>query len=565
MNANVTNPNAAADAPSRRSSRGLDRLRRVLLTVTALGVVIVLVYGVENVRGWRTWSKERDRLLAAGRKVTIEEFIPPPVAEERNFAMIPVFRPLLDFDPNASGTDRWRDPEGRKRALAMMAFEKVHGGRAPQAGTADSARARATDLEAWQKYFRTPGTGPEAEMPADLARRYGLVPITPVSTEAAAPIPKGYPLPAQPGSPATDVLAALDVFESDFRAIHEGLMRPESRFPLRYEDGYSTLLPHLAVLNRLTIGFTLRASARLAAGDSEGALSDTLDAVGLGEALASEPFQISQWSRTTHLNRALGVIWEGQVRHAWTEDHLAALQSRLALIETAPAMRLALGMERAMALRLIERLSSSFAERRRHAELSDDLFVSSEASRREMPMVPFLLFAPRGWLYANAAATAQVFEELESASASDLPGLRAGWDPLAGRDPIRLVLHRRFFVGEHGSKQWENLVRAVACDHRIRLGMTACALERYRLRHREYPDQLEALVPGLLSVVPRDEVAERPVRYQREAHGTFRLWAVGEDGRDDSGVQSHRLEESGRAVAVDWLWRWPEPEETPRP
>jgi hypothetical protein len=179
-------------------------------------------------------------------------------------------------------------------------------------------------------------------------------------------------------------------------------------------------------------------------------------------------------------------------------------------------------------------------------------------SPNDPSLVPALLFAPRGWLYANAAATAQAFAELESTPATELPGLRERWRPLAGRNSVRLLFHRRYFSGEHGSKQAENLVRALACDHRIRLAMTACALERYRLRHRDYPDALEALVPDLLAALPQDEVAGRPLRYQREANGTFRLWAVGDDGRDEGGLLSHRQEDSGRAVAVDWVWRWPE-------
>ncbi|MCC6234603.1 MAG: hypothetical protein IT580_18315 [Verrucomicrobiales bacterium] len=559
-------PETSTEEERKRRVRFLGRLRRRLLAGTAIVVGIALIYGVENLRGWRAWSQERDRLQSAGRKVTLEELIPPPVPDDRNFAMIPMLRPLFDFDLTASATNVWRDPEGGRRAHEVMSFDKVHGGSvSQQGGTADSSRARMTDLSAWQRYFRTPGKGSKAWSAAEFAQRYGVASSPPAPAEVSAPVVPGYPLPAEPGAPEADVLAALAVFEPEFRAIHEGLMLPESRFPLRYEDGYRTLLPHLAVLSRLTLGFTLRASARLAAGDAEGAFADTLDAFGLGESLASEPFQLSQWTRTTALNRAMGMLWEGQVRHAWTESHLAAFQSRLSAIETTSAMRLSFGMERTLAWQWVERVAGSFAERRRLVGLSGDLFGSFLDLQDDPSLVPALLFAPRGWLYANAAATAQAFAELESTPATELPGLRERWRPLAGRNSVRLLFHRRYFSGEHGSKQAENLVRALACDHRIRLAMTACALERYRLRHRDYPDALEALVPDLLAALPQDEVAGRPLRYQREANGTFRLWAVGDDGRDEGGLLSHRQEDSGRAVAVDWVWRWPESGSPTRP
>jgi hypothetical protein len=68
-----------------------------------------------------------------------------------------------------------------------------------------------------------------------------------------------------------------------------------------------------------------------------------------------------------------------------------------------------------------------------------------------------------------------------------------------------------------------------------RIVTTVLALKRYRLRHGEYPVRLEELTPDLLAKVPIDFMDGRPLRYRREDDGTFLLYSIGPDGRDDGG------------------------------
>lgn len=80
-----------------------------------------------------------------------------------------------------------------------------------------------------------------------------------------------------------------------------------------------------------------------------------------------------------------------------------------------------------------------------------------------------------------------------------------------------------------------------------RLAVTAIALERYRLRHGRPPDDLAALVPELLDAVPIDLMSGKPLGYRLTGGGTFALYSVGEDGRDDGGdptslVATNRLD-----------------------
>jgi hypothetical protein len=67
------------------------------------------------------------------------------------------------------------------------------------------------------------------------------------------------------------------------------------------------------------------------------------------------------------------------------------------------------------------------------------------------------------------------------------------------------------------------------------LTLAALALERFHLRHQRYPAALVELVPGLLAAVPVDWMDGKPLRYRLNADGTFTLWSIGEDLKDDGG------------------------------
>ena len=65
----------------------------------------------------------------------------------------------------------------------------------------------------------------------------------------------------------------------------------------------------------------------------------------------------------------------------------------------------------------------------------------------------------------------------------------------------------------------------------------AVALEIHHLRHGEYPERLDQLVPDVVPELPSDCCAEEgPHRYRRERDG-YSLWSVAENGRDDGGVR----------------------------
>jgi len=77
------------------------------------------------------------------------------------------------------------------------------------------------------------------------------------------------------------------------------------------------------------------------------------------------------------------------------------------------------------------------------------------------------------------------------------------------------------------------LLKAADAETARRITVTAIALERYRRRHGKYPEQLPELTPEFLAKAPIDFMDGKPLRYRRKDDGTFLLYSVGEDGKDD--------------------------------
>ena len=73
-------------------------IRRVLITSAVVVTLVVSFYTVELVRGKRAWNNYVAEVEARGESLEIASIIPPPVPDDENFAMIPLFRDALHFN-----------------------------------------------------------------------------------------------------------------------------------------------------------------------------------------------------------------------------------------------------------------------------------------------------------------------------------------------------------------------------------------------------------------------------------------------------------------------------------
>ncbi|HEY2343436.1 MAG TPA: hypothetical protein VGH90_10420, partial [Chthoniobacteraceae bacterium] len=65
--------------------------------------------------------------------------------------------------------------------------------------------------------------------------------------------------------------------------------------------------------------------------------------------------------------------------------------------------------------------------------------------------------------------------------------------------------------------------RTAATEARLRQATLAIAIERYRQRYGELPEQLGSLVPEFVAAIPEDPVDGRAIRYARDSAESYRL------------------------------------------
>ncbi len=113
-------------------------------------------------------------------------------------------------------------------------------------------------------------------------------------------------------------------------------------------------------------------------------------------------------------------------------------------------------------------------------------------------------------------------------------------------------------IWENISPRFESVLdRLLRMEATRQMAIAAIALKRYQLRHGVWPNDLKSLVPEFLSEVPRDPVDGQPLRYRLNADGTFLLYSIGSDDKDDGG-DPHFIGQSFYWMrARDWVWPQP--------
>ncbi len=495
-------------------------LRRIGWMAVWLVTLFVLGTVIENWRGNRAWQAYQDEAKARGDRLDLETVIPPPVPDAENFASAPLFKPLYDFTREGSpiGEVHWRDPEA-KAALDQIdplgpTKQQTNSQTKPQTWR----HGHAMDLAAWQSFYRDRSD---------------------------------FPKNPQPQSAGEDILLALSKFDPFYSQLREACQRPQSRFPVRYEDNVSTRLPHLGVLRQLAKIASLRAVAELSLQQNDRAFEDTGIALRLTESISTEPILISILVQIAMQDLAMQPIWEGLTQHRWNEAQLAELDTRLAKFNHARSMANGIRGERNLfTVPVMDILKSN----------PQILYSPKSDGNSEGNLGSLFPLMPSGWFQQNKVTMCLMDD-----------AMRQTIDPEA----------RRFFPdrAEQMEKQMERLprgwghpytcfasyaqpallnaeVRCAAQQGSIDLARIAIALERHRLKHEKYPPSLEALDatcdPG---GIPADCATGRPPHYRCTDGETYSLYYEGWNQVDDGGKAV--LKGSGNTIDLqqgDWVW-----------
>jgi hypothetical protein len=519
-------------------------IRGFLWAVAILLTLVVLFYLEEDWRGKHAWDKCRHEWEAKGEKFDFASFIPPPVPDDQNFALAPIV---------ASCYSRYLDKNGHRlspenaNVVNRLDMEIIRNVWDTDATLGNWRQSKRTNLNAWQHYYRAPS---ETEYPA------------------ATNI---FPTTASPQTPAADVLRALSIYDAPLAELRQAVSQyPESRFPLNYENPSAKLiLPHLTTFEYCGPVLELRAVAELAGHQNEKALADIKLLLHLSDSIHNEPDYDSQDSRLELLDCVLQPIWEGAVAHQWSDAQLGELDQCLGRFEVLADYPFAARSERAANLATIEFM------RCHRSRALNCIFEGGPVQGHdhyheppgdfEIPFMSRLLFwlVPSGWFYYGEVTTSRLYQAL-------LPDVKG-----TGTGIFSAAAHRAEAVKENEDQHPSpynaaaHLVcfafgwaaeRFVQTQSSTDLARVACALERYRLAHNEYPENLDALTPQFIAAIPLDVINGQPLHYRRSADGNFVLYSVGWNEKDDGGtpvVNEGGYDDFRDFRKGDWVWQYP--------
>jgi hypothetical protein len=246
-------------------------------------------------------------------------------------------------------------------------------------------------------------------------------------------------------------------------------------------------------------------------------------------------------------------VWEGLAHHKWPDAQLAALDEELAKLDFPAAYRLGLRGE-------LAGQSDEMDLLRRHPErveelggLRDFLGKNTDVS---LPGALAARLVPAGWFYQNQYRSARMLEEysipvVDASRGTFYPAVaRRGEAALAAESASPFNLLARLILPAQG----QAATRLAYGQASVDLARTALALERCRLAQGAFPEALDALAPQFIAKVPHDVIGGQPLKYRREADGSFVLYSVGWNETDDGGVAGIDKDGAVDMQSGDWVW-----------
>lgn len=362
-------------------------------------------------------------------------------------------------------------------------------------------------------------------------------------------------------------------------SIREATQKPVLDFNLNYQIGFSLLLPHLAPLKQSVTCLSSAVLCDLHDGNSEAAAKDIEVMLQLVRGIADEKLVISQLVRIAMAHIAIAATWELLQAPGLTDAQLAPIQRDWQDLSFMQPMEHGVEMERAMAQMMIERMRASPAEFRQALQLgggrpsstfsfgqaADDLWrdavVSTERARWQLALsYPDQLRALKGdQVILESLRGLQIGQSFcetirsQQAGLAQL-GLRVTNSPGESFFDPDMHLDSLFSSSLVSLSRVSN--RLFLVEAARRLTVTALALKRYHLQYQQYPPDLASLTPQFVAAVPCDPADGKPLRYRRNSDGSFLLYSIGEDGRDDGGDGSSAEKSStpGWQKGRDWVW-----------
>jgi hypothetical protein len=511
-------------------------LRMVFFGVACVVTLTALLYAIENWRGRRAWNQYVEQFSLAGEPLNLKDLAPKPIPDEQNLAAAPLLKPVFDWTripvkPGSKTTTiKWNDTNGVARLDRLTAWT------IPETFSEQREifkRMRSENLtngwmnlSLWQEYYR-------------LGTSLNDFPAT--------------------NAPAVDILLALRDQEGDLAELRrEAQQRPLSQWPVEYvaNNPFAILLPHLAKIRTLCKLLQLRAAAHLALGNSDSAIAELILGHRLAESASSEPIFISQLVRAACHEFLAQSLKEGLARHQFSEAQLIQLQNRFQPLDFLVAYQNGIRGERALNSTLSQLTPS---------DIRDLIsFLNTQGGSSYDHYAVLAAIVPRGWIYQNQLSVCRFSEEFlmpavnvqaGTAHPERVDGIIEAIEKTKGpyTTVLRLSVNATKSFGDMAS--WSR--RFAYVQTQLNQARIACALERYHLQHKQYPDALESIKP-FMDRIPHDVMSGQPLKYRRTEDGRYVLYSIGWNQTDEGGKV---VFDNGKVdnEQGDWVWELPRP------
>ena len=395
----------------------------------------------------------------------------------------------------------------------------------------------------------------------------------------------------QPDARATDFTNSWEEFSGFVEAnrpameqLHQVLDKPKLDFDLDYKKDTSLSLPHLSSLKRAVESLESAIVFDLHRGDLALATTNILTMLAIPQKNSSEGLLISHLVRLAMTAIAVAPTWELLQATNVTEAQLETIQEAWLQMDFLGDATNAFVVERAWGINEIQKLRAMSHENLM-AAMSFGSSGSSSSSGgwdweaiTEKPRCAIGEVMWRSsWSYTDELRTLKsesiILDALRAMKADQSQNFKVVFDAMKSRLSSLGVTN----VGAEFFKQlnipnlaelfgnWDlssTVKKAIRMETARRLTVTAIALKRFQMKQGKSAESLTVLVPEFLSAVPIDPYDGQPLRYHSNADGTFLLYSVGEDGKDDGGDPTVTTTSSSTPSwqndhALDWVWPQP--------
>lgn len=367
----------------------------------------------------------------------------------------------------------------------------------------------------------------ERKLPELPATKYD--PAVPLVGSQARRVPRDQPLSAESRSATESLLAER---AAHLEAVRAALLRPKARFPIRWGDGYLTLLPHLAVIKGEARLLQLESVLATDRGEVSRALKALENLSRLTGLLAEEPILISQLVRIACAHILLEGLERLLNQATLSASELRQAEAMLQSLDLQKSLSPTLQTERVMALSIFNLSSEAWAA----LGNEDQQGSEGSASSQDGAGMAMRLMRLLGVVDVDRRFMLETLGQAIAWSEEGTPeSLRRTEDLLEDVGKQVKQFPPKIFSGMLLPALSKAATKFAQFEARRRAALTALAIEQYRLEHQgQLPDTLAAVRSAPAAELRLDPFDGQPLRFRKLPKG-FVVYSVGSDRTDEEG------------------------------